>query len=71
MEIDQTGEIVNHKIFQSVIRSHARMTYDAVNQILEAHDPKTREKYADLVDMFDTMGDLHRILYKHRRLRQR
>ncbi|ARK33499.1 ribonuclease R [Lactiplantibacillus plantarum] len=69
MEIDQTGEIVNHKIFQSVIRSHARMTYDAVNQILEAHDPKTREKYADLVDMFDTMGDLHRILYKHRRHR--
>lgn len=69
MEIDQNGEIVNHKIFQSVIKSHARMTYDGVNQILEAHDPKTREKYADLVDMFDTMGDLHRILYKHRRRR--
>ncbi|VDG17894.1 ribonuclease R [Lactiplantibacillus mudanjiangensis] len=69
MEIDQEGNIVNHKIFQSVIKSHARMTYDAVNQILEAHDPKTREKYADLVDMFDAMGDLHRILYKNRRHR--
>ncbi|CAM3192230.1 ribonuclease R [Lactiplantibacillus plajomi] len=69
MEITPAGEIVNHKIFQSVIKSHARMTYDAVNQILEAHDPKTREKYADLVDMFDVMGDLHRILYKHRRHR--
>ena len=69
MEIDQEGHIINHKIFQSVIKSHARMTYDGVNQILEAHDPKTREKYADLVDMFDTMGDLHRILYKNRRHR--
>ncbi|AVK61994.1 ribonuclease R [Lactobacillus sp. CBA3605] len=69
MEIDQQGNIVNHKISQSVIKSHARMTYDGVNQILEAHDPKTREKYADLVDMFDTMGDLHRILYKNRRHR--
>ncbi len=69
MEIDQNGEIISNKIFQSVIRSHARMTYDGVNQILEAHDPKTREKYADLVEMFDTMGDLHRILYKNRRHR--
>ncbi|KRO26378.1 ribonuclease R [Lactiplantibacillus fabifermentans] len=69
MEIDPTGQIVNHKIFQSVIKSHARMTYDAVNQILEAHDPKTRDQYSDLVDMFDVMGDLHRILYKNRRHR--
>lgn len=69
MEITPEGEIVNHKIFQSVMKSHARMTYDGVNQILEAHDPKTRAKYVDLVDMFDVMGDLHRVLYKHRRHR--
>lgn len=69
MEIDQQGNIVKHDIFPSVIRSHARMTYKAVNAIVEAHDAKTRKQYADLVDMFETMADLHRILLKHRHQR--
>ena len=28
------GEVVNHDIFDSVIHSNYRMTYDAVNQII-------------------------------------
>lgn len=69
MEIDEQGNVVKHEIFPSVIKSHARMTYKAVNQILEAHDEKTREQYRELVPMFETMADLHRILLKHRRQR--
>ncbi|KRM01994.1 Ribonuclease R [Limosilactobacillus gastricus DSM 16045] len=69
MEIDPQGNVVNHKIFPSVIRSHARMTYKAVNLILESHDEKTRAEYQDLVPMFETMADLHRILLKHRQHR--
>lgn len=69
MEIDEQGKIVNHRIFPSVMRSHARMTYKAVNQILEAHDPKTIAEYKDLVPMFETMGELHRILLKNRHRR--
>lgn len=69
MEIDEQGNVVKHAIFPSVIKSHARMTYKAVNQILEAHDEKTRQQYQDLVPMFETMADLHRILLKHRQQR--
>ena len=69
MEIDETGRIVNHRIFPSVMRSHARMTYKAVNQILEAHDSRTIAAYKDLVPMFETMADLHRILLKNRQRR--
>ena len=69
MEIDEQGKIVNHRIFQSVMRSHARMTYKAVNRILEAHDSKTIAEYKDLVPMFETMGELHRILLKNRKRR--
>ncbi|MCH3922208.1 ribonuclease R [Limosilactobacillus sp.] len=69
MEIDENGKIVNHKIFPSVMRSHARMTYKAVNRILEAHDQKTIDEYKDLVPMFETMGELHRILLKNRHRR--
>ena len=45
------------------------MTYKGVNAILEAHDEKTRQEYKELVPMFETMADLHRILLKHRHQR--
>ena len=69
MEIDENGKVINHRIFPSVMRSHARMTYKAVNRILEAHDPKTIAEYKNLVPMFETMGELHRILLKNRKRR--
>ncbi|GEO66705.1 ribonuclease R [Levilactobacillus spicheri] len=69
MEIDGEGNVVKHRIHPSVMRSKARMTYTAVNQILEAHDPVTMDRYKNLVPMFETMGDLHRVLLKHRKNR--
>ena len=33
MEIDSDGEVVNHEIFQSVIKTTERMTYSDVNKI--------------------------------------
>ena len=69
MEIDEQGRVVKHAIFPSVMKSHARMTYKAVNRILEAHDEKTINQYKDLVPMFETMGELHKILLKSRKRR--
>lgn len=69
MEIDPEGNVVKHRIHPSVMRSKARMTYTAVNQILEAHDAVTMDRYKELVPMFEDMGDLHRILLKHRKNR--
>ncbi|WP_251547393.1 ribonuclease R [Limosilactobacillus caecicola] len=69
MEIDEQGNILKHDIFPSVIKSHARMTYKAVNKILEADDQKTKDQYRELVPMFETMAELHRILLKHRHRR--
>lgn len=69
MEIDQNGKVLKHRIFPSVMRSHARMTYKAVNRILEDHDPKTIAEYKNLVPMFKTMGELHQILLKNRQRR--
>ncbi|MCQ5120475.1 RNB domain-containing ribonuclease, partial [Coprococcus eutactus] len=64
MEIDPQGNVVKHEIFPSVMRSHARMTYKAVNAILEDHDPQVIKEYEELVPMFETMGELHQILLK-------
>ncbi|MBU9789562.1 ribonuclease R [Lentilactobacillus sp. IMAU92037] len=69
MEIDQSGNVINHRIHPSLMRSTARMTYTAVNKILESHDEKTMEHYKKLVPMFEVMGQLHKILYKHRKAR--
>ena len=69
MEIDPSGNIIKHRIHPSLMRSTARMTYTAVNNILESHDQKTMDRYDKLVPMFETMGELHKILYKHRKAR--
>ncbi|MBW1605941.1 ribonuclease R [Lactobacillus sp. Sy-1] len=69
MEITPAGNVVKHRIHPSFMRSKARMTYTAVNKILESKDPQTMQEYAELVPMFETMGELHKILYKHRKQR--
>jgi ribonuclease R len=69
MEIDDQGQIVKHTIYPSVMKSAARMTYNNVNKIIQDRDPALREQYSQLTDMFDTMGELHEILFnmRHRR----
>ncbi|USS88670.1 ribonuclease R [Fructilactobacillus cliffordii] len=69
MEINPQGRVVKSRIHPSVMKSTARMTYNAVNEIIENHDPETRAHYAGLVPMFETMNELHQILYKARRRR--
>lgn len=58
MEIDNDGKVVEHDIFDAVIRSNERMTYKDVNEILVDKDAKLREKYAEFVPMFESMEDL-------------
>lgn len=66
MEIDSTGHVVNHEIFQSVIRSTERMTYSDVNKILVDKDEELIKKYEPLVPMFQQMEELARILRNKR-----
>lgn len=69
MEIDPSGTVLHHDIFQSVIQTSERMTYSAVNDILEEDDPETIERYRDLVPMFRLMKELHQILEARRNRR--
>lgn len=69
MEIDSLGNIVTYDIYESVIQSVARMTYSAVNEILEAENPETIKQYQTLVPMFEEMADLHHLLEAMRKRR--
>lgn len=62
MEIDATGQVLRHDIFPSVIQTTERMTYTAVNEILEEGNPETQARYEKLVPMFQEMAELHNIL---------
>jgi ribonuclease R len=61
MEMDRRGEIVGYDLCEGVIRSAERMTYTAVNAVIEG-DAATRERYAPLVPTFELMRDLALIL---------
>ena len=60
MEIDNTGEVVDYEIFQSVIKSRIQMTYKNVNSILE--DDNIPAGYEDFVDKLRLMKELADIL---------
>ncbi|MFD1672549.1 ribonuclease R [Agrilactobacillus yilanensis] len=69
MEIDENGQIINSDIYPSIIKSHARMTYNNVNKVLNNEDADLEDKYHDLKPMLTLMAELHEILFdmRHRR----
>lgn len=66
MEIDREGNVVDHEIFESIIRTNERMTYTDVTKILRDNDANLIERYSDLVDDFRTMEELCNILRNKR-----
>ena len=66
MDIDMKGNIIGHKICESVINVNRRMTYTSVKKILEDNDKEECAKYRELVDMFKLMQECADILRKKR-----
>jgi ribonuclease R len=66
MEVDGKGNVVRRRFSEGLLRSRERMTYTSVARILVARDPAERERYSELVPMFETMEELCRILARKR-----
>lgn len=69
MEIDKNGKVKNHEIVESVINSKERLIYEDVSDILENDDAELKSKYAHILDEFNTMEELCKILIEKRRRR--
>lgn len=69
MEINGEGQVISHDIFEAVIHSTARMTYTAVNEILEKSNEETLKEYQALIPYFENMAELHDILETMRKNR--
>lgn len=69
MDIDKKGNVVGHKIAETVIHVTERMTYTNVNKILTHADEAVTKKYQELVPMFFLMKELSEIVRKNRKKR--
>ena len=66
MELDSTGDVVSHRIFESVIRTVHRLIYSEISDLLEHQDAFLAEKFRDILPDLTRMEELARIL-RHKR----
>lgn len=69
MTLTPEGEVVDHTIAKSVIRTTERMTYEDCNALLSHSDPALAERYARILPMLEDMAALSRVLEGRRRRR--
>jgi len=65
MLIDGTGTVRDFKIYESVIRSKARLTYRLAQRMLDG-DPGAVSSYPDIAEALKVMHELAEILYAKR-----
>lgn len=71
MTISAAGNISGYQFYESVIHSHARLTYTQVGQMLDTQSPQAkelREQYAEVIQPIDELHRLYKVL---RGLRQK
>jgi ribonuclease R len=70
MEVDRrSGAVVRYELHDALIHSRARMTYTDVNAILTENDSATRDRYTELLPLFERMHVLFEVLHARRRRR--
>jgi ribonuclease R len=69
MEFDPKGKILAKKFTRSIIKSHHRLTYTIVKQILVDRDSELTKEYSDILVLLKEMGKLAAILEKKRLMR--
>ena len=65
LTINQEGDLIEHQFFEGVMRSHARLTYELVQKIIDG-DEILRESYQILAPHLDNLYALYKILRRAR-----
>lgn len=69
MTVNPKGEVIDHKIAETVVHIDQRMSYTSVKKILEDRDSEEIEVYKEFVPMFELMAELAKILREKRHRR--
>ena len=62
----EDGRIIRSQFFEAVMRSHARLTYDQVADIVVERDPKLRSQYSHLLTHLHELHSLYKVLHHSR-----
>ncbi|MGD8111480.1 ribonuclease R [Vibrio sp. TRT 17S01] len=65
MTISDSGKLSGYKHYEAVMNSHARLTYNKVNAILEG-DAELRDRYEPLIPHLEELHNMYKVL-KHAR----
>jgi len=69
LNLDAQGEVGKVRFHNGIMRSHARLTYDQVNEMLTDKTSALREKHAPLMPMIEELHALYGVLANKRRER--
>jgi ribonuclease R len=67
--IDHEGKVFRSRFFEAVIRSHARLTYDEVSEILEQKNKVLRGRREELLPHLEALYELYKVLHAEREKR--
>jgi len=62
MNMDSLGELLDYQFYPAVMRSHARLTYTKVNDILTNKSSELRKEYAHVIDNIESLYGLYKTL---------
>ncbi|MDR9825909.1 ribonuclease R [Vibrio sp. FNV 38] len=68
MTISSTGKLSGYKHYEAVMNSHARLTYNKVNAVLEG-DEELRERYQAVVPHLHELHNMYKVLKEARDVR--
>ena len=62
MQVNADGEVTRSKFYDAVMRSHARLTYDKVWQVVGLNEPEARQEVADVLPQLEHLHALYRAM---------
>jgi ribonuclease R len=69
MKLDERGKVRNSRFYEAVMRSHARMTYDQVERMINGGDPDLNQRFAHVRGNLDQLFAVYRALARRRERR--
>ena len=69
MQVSADGEVTRAKFYNAVMRSHARLTYDKVWQVVGLNDADARHEVADVLPQLENLHALYKAMAGQRRRR--
>ena len=69
MKLDARGKVSSSRFYEAVMRSHARMTYDQVERMINGADSNLNQRFAHVRGNLDQLFSVYRALARRRERR--